>query len=128
MLHRGKVRALTIDHDIDELLRQDEAELRAKRKRLKAFGTSIDDLRRTQAAAASLAEELVTTGDLSRAELTRVFKLSKVERAALVPSRRGSGAEAPVEGADAAARPDAELDDAHHNEGEHVTHGADHNL
>lgn len=34
---------MTTDQDIDDLLRQDEAELKAKRKRLKAFATAIEE-------------------------------------------------------------------------------------
>lgn len=94
---------MTTEQDIDELLRQDEALLKAKRKRLKAFGAAIDELRRATDAASKVADELIDAGDLSRADLGRVFKLSKSERAALAPARRGSGADAPVQLADAAA-------------------------
>jgi hypothetical protein len=101
---------MTTDHDIDELLRQDEAELKAKRRRLKSFATAVDEARRAQAAAARIADELIEAGDLSRADLGRVFKLTRTERAALVPARRASGADAPVQVADASADQASEAD------------------
>ena len=103
---------MTTDQDIDELLRQDEAELKAKRKRLKSFATAIDEVRRANEAAAKVADELIEAGDLSRADLGRVFKLSKSERAALVPARRPSGADAPVQLADASADESSESDES----------------
>lgn len=84
---------MSMDQDIDDLLRQDEAELRAKRKRLKAFSTAVEDVRRSQETASTLAEELVNSGDLTRADLSRVFKLSRAERTLLVASRRSSASE-----------------------------------
>jgi len=102
---------MSTDHEIDELLRQDEAELKAKRRRLKSFATAVDEARRAQAAAAMIADELIEASDLSRAELGRVFKLTRTERAALVPARRPSGADAPDERKEAA---DDGADEAHH--------------
>lgn len=94
---------MTTDQDIDELLRQDEAELKAKRKRLKAFATAIEDARRATQTAAQVAEELIDAGDLSRGELGSVFKLSKSERSALIPARKTSVSETPEQLADTAA-------------------------
>lgn len=79
---------MTNELDIDALLRQDEAALRAKRKRLKALATAIEGVRSANDQAAKLAAELVDAGDLSRAELGRVFGLSKAERAAVLPTNR----------------------------------------
>lgn len=90
------------EHDIDELLRQDEAELKAKRKRLKAFATAIEEARRATQTAAQVAEQLIEAGDLTRVELGNVFKLSKSERSALIPARKPSVSETPVQPADTA--------------------------
>lgn len=103
---------MTTDQDIDELLKQDEAELKAKRRRLKAFASAIDEARRASDLAARLAEELVDAGDLSRADLARVFKLSKAERSALTPARRTSDASAAVQTDDAATGEPAQADQA----------------
>ncbi|MFK4761712.1 hypothetical protein ACI3KS_12315 [Microbacterium sp. ZW T5_45] len=92
---------------------QDEAELKAKRRRLKAFASAIDEARRASNSAAKLAEELVNAGDLSRADLARVFKLSKAERSALTPARRTSDADAPVQASDAAPDESSEGDQAY---------------
>lgn len=94
---------MTTDHDIDELLRQDEAELKAKRKRLKAFAGAIDEARRATQTAAQIAEDLIEAGDLSRTELGNVFKLSKSERSTLIPARKTSVSEPPVQLTDTAA-------------------------
>lgn len=85
---------MATDVDIDELLKQDEAELRAKKKRLKAFATSLDELRATAKKAADAAAEVVDSGDLTRAEFVKVFALTKGERASLFPAspRRGVAA------------------------------------
>jgi type II secretory pathway pseudopilin PulG len=72
---------------IDDLLRQDEAELRAKKKRLRAFQTALDELRRASETVASAGAALVAAGDISRAEASKVFNLSKGERAAAFPAR-----------------------------------------
>lgn len=87
---------MTTELDIDELLRQDEAALRAKRKRLKALADAVKDVRAANAKAADLAAELVDAGDLSRAELGRAFGLSKAERSALFPSNRAVVSDSPV--------------------------------
>lgn len=104
---------MATDQDIDELLKQDEAELKAKRRRLKAFASAIDEARRASDSAAKLAEELVDAGDLSRADLARVFKLSKAERSTLTPSRRTSDANASVQTGDAPTGDSAEADQPH---------------
>lgn len=81
---------MSAENEIDELLRQDEAELKAKRKRLKTFAAAVDDMRSTQQSAAALAEELITSGDLTRTELGKVFKLTRAEKTVLLPARRTS--------------------------------------
>lgn len=75
---------------IGELLRQDEEELRAKKKRLRAFQTALDELRRASSTLATAATELLAAGDVSRAEASKVFKLSKGERAVAFPARSRS--------------------------------------
>lgn len=75
---------------IEELLRQDEAELRAKKKRLRAFQTALDELRRASSALATVATELLDAGDVSRTEAGKVFKLTRAERAAAFPARSRS--------------------------------------
>lgn len=75
---------------IEELLRQDEAELRAKKKRLRAFQTALDELRRSSSALATVATELLDAGDVSRTEAGKVFKLTRAERAAAFPARSRS--------------------------------------
>lgn len=72
---------------IDDLLRQDEAELRAKKKRLRAFQTALDELRRASTELATAGAALIAAGDISRAEASKVFKLSKGERATAFPAR-----------------------------------------
>lgn len=82
---------MATDVDIDALLKQDEAELRAKKKRLKAFDTALDELRTATKKAADAAADVVDSGDLTRAEFSNVFTLTKGERASLFPAspRRG---------------------------------------
>jgi hypothetical protein len=89
--------------DIDALLRQDEAELRAKRKRLKEFAAALKEVRTAHEAASKLAAELLDAGDVTRAELGRVFDLSKPERAALIPASKRSGTKADAGSSDAVA-------------------------
>lgn len=96
---------MSAENEIDELLRQDEAELKAKRKRLKAFATSVDDMRASQLSAATIAEDLISSGDLTRTELGKVFKLSRAEKSVLLPARRSSTGETQPKRADAAAEP-----------------------
>jgi transposase-like protein len=68
-------------------IRQDEAELRAKRKRLKAFATALEDARRANDVVHLAAAELIDAGDMSRADLVRVFELTTSERG-LVAARK----------------------------------------
>ncbi|MGO3233222.1 MAG: hypothetical protein ACTIKT_07105 [Microbacterium sp.] len=82
--------------NIDELLQQDEAALRAKRKRLKSLASAIEEVRRAHEQAAKIATELVDAGDLSRADLGRAFGLSKAERSAILPTNRASVAPSSV--------------------------------
>ncbi|KTR92597.1 hypothetical protein NS220_14245 [Microbacterium testaceum] len=91
---------MTIDQDIEELLRQDEALLKAKRRRLKAFGGAIDELRQSTSTAAQLAAEMVAAGDLSRVDLGRVFKLTRAEKSALLGGRNESAAPTQEDGSD----------------------------
>lgn len=77
---------MSVDASIDALLKQDEDELRAKRKRLKAFATTLDELRASSAKAAAAAAQTLENGDLSRSELAAVFSLTKGERASLFPA------------------------------------------
>lgn len=85
---------MATDVDIDELLKQDEAELRAKKKRLKSFATALDELRAAAKKAADAAGEVVDSGDLTRGDFAKVFALTKGERASLFPAspRRGVAA------------------------------------
>lgn len=85
---------MATDVDIDELLKQDEAELRAKKKRLKAFATALDELRAAAKKAADAAGEVIDSGDLTRGDFAKVFALTKGERASLFPAspRRGVAA------------------------------------
>lgn len=76
---------MSTDLDIDELLKQDEAELREKKKRLKGFASTLTEWRTVSDRAAQTAAELVERGDLSKADVARVFNLSKGERATLFP-------------------------------------------
>ena len=92
---------------IDDLLRQDEAELRAKKKRLRAFQTALDELRHASEGVATAGAALIAAGDVSRAEASKVFKLSKGERAAAFPTRPRS--ESSV--ADAVDEPPNPVDD-----------------
>lgn len=86
---------------IDVLLREDEAALKAKRKRLKAFETALEDARRAITLTSTSAAALTNAGDLSRAEIARVFELSKAEQSALLPPRQALAAGARDEAAEA---------------------------
>lgn len=99
---------MSAENEIDELLRQDEADLKAKRKRLKAFATSVDDMRASQLSAATIAEDLISSGDLTRTELGRVFKLSRAEKSVLLPARRSLTGEAEPERTEAATEPSSD--------------------
>lgn len=95
---------MATDINIDDLLRQDEEALKAKRKRLRAFAGALEESRSASQKTTAAAVELLDSGDLSRAELATVFQLTKGERATLIPAatRRGS-AHAPVESSDGVA-------------------------
>lgn len=80
--------ASTVDNGlIDKLLRQDEAELRAKKKRLRAFQTALDELRRASEAAGKAGAALIAAGDVTRSEASKAFALSTTERAIALPNR-----------------------------------------
>jgi len=101
---------MSTDRNIDDLLKEDEARLKAKRKRLSAFGKALEEVRTAGAKASETAAELLDAGDLNRADLARVFDLSKGERATLIPAApkrpaAGSGADTPVQSAHAAEQP-----------------------
>lgn len=106
---------MATDVDIDELLKRDEAELRAKKKRLKTFATALDELRAATKKAADAAADVVDSGDLTRAEFVKVFALTKGERASLFPAspRRGvaSGGEGIAASSDASDAPSDERPD-----------------
>jgi len=89
---------------IDELLRQDEEELKAKKKRLRDFQSAVTTLRAATSEAEKAAAEILQAGDLSRSDLGRVFNLTRAERAIAVPAQaRSAGvADAVDEQADAA--------------------------
>ena len=77
---------MAADVDIDELLKQDEAALREKKKRLKALQNALDESRTATKKTQTAAAATLHNGDLTRAELTRFFDLSKSERADLLPA------------------------------------------
>lgn len=106
---------MSAENEIDELLRQDEAELKAKRKRLKTFASAVDDMRANQLSAAALAEELITSGDLTRAELGKVFKLSRAEKSVLLPARRASTGDAEPESTETVAEQTNEPENGNEN-------------
>lgn len=95
------------DVDIDQLLKQDEAELRAKKKRLKTFANALDELRSATKKTAESAQEIVDQGDLTRAEFAKVFALSKSERASLFPPLRRSSTKATDDASDTEIRSNA---------------------
>lgn len=101
---------MSTDRNIDDLLKEDEARLKAKRKRLSTFGKALEEVRTAGAKASETAAELLDAGDLNRADLARVFDLSKGERTTLIPAApkrpaAASGADAPVQSAHAAEQP-----------------------
>lgn len=103
---------MATDVDIDELLKQDEAELRAKKKRLKTFATALDELRTAAKKAADAAGDVVDSGDLTRAEFAKVFALTKGERASLFPASPRRGVASLSDGlSDSAAASDAPSDE-----------------
>lgn len=107
---------------IDELLRQDEEELRQKKKRLREFATALDGLRDATTAAQKAASVLLDAGDLSRAELGKVFGLSRGERAIMVPAQGRSAAgsaDTVDQQTDAADAPDHQLSQQEDQSAEH---------
>lgn len=103
---------------IDDLLRADEEELKAKRARLRAFARSVESAREAISAAQDSAKAIASSDGLSRADIARTFDLTPAEKAVLLPTRRrrqsgGDGAvsDEPREAHDADARPDHALDD-----------------
>lgn len=76
------------DSTIEDLLKQDEEALKAKRKRLNTFAKALAEVRTATENAAAAAQQILDGGDLTRTEVARVFELSKSERSALVPPAR----------------------------------------
>ena len=76
---------------IDELLRQDEAELRAKKKRLRTFAQALEELRRAAGEVAAAGLALLDSGDVSKSQAASVFDLSRFERSIAFarPSKSG---------------------------------------
>lgn len=97
---------MATDVDIDELLKQDEAALREKKKRLKAFSAALDEARAASVKAAQAAATALNSGDLTRGDLARVFGLSKGERALLFPSSTRASAKAGDDAADGVEQSD----------------------
>ena len=77
---------------IDELLKADEEELKAKRARLRAFARSVEAAREGIRQAQTTGEAIASSDGLSRADIARTFGLSSAEKALLLPSRRGKSA------------------------------------
>ena len=84
---------MATETDIEDLLRQDEAQLKAKRGRLKALAAALDAARAASDRAASAAAEVIENGDLTRAELSKFYSLSKSERGALMPTSQRTSPE-----------------------------------
>lgn len=101
---------------IDELLKADEDELKAKRNRLRSFARSVETARESIRQAQGTGEAIASSDGLSRADIARTFGLSNAEKALLLPSRRGrSAARADVvptveQPGDSHAAPDDALD------------------
>ena len=104
--------ALAADVDIDELLKQDEAALREKKKRLKALQSALEESRAATSKAQAAAAASLDSGDLTRADLVRVFALSKGERADLLPVAPRASAKT----GDSTAQGVEQSDDAHHDQ------------
>ena len=68
---------MSTERNIDDLLKEDEARLKAKRKRLSTFGKALEDARAASVKAADTAAEILDAGDLTRADIAKVFALSK---------------------------------------------------
>lgn len=77
---------------IDELLRADEEELKAKRNRLRTFARAVETVRESVRQAQETGEAIAASDGLSRADITKTFGLSSAEKALLLPSRRGRSA------------------------------------
>jgi hypothetical protein len=90
---------MAADVDIDELLKQDEAALREKKKRLKALQSALEESRAATSKAQAAAAASLDSGDLTRADLVRVFAL---EGRARRPA--AGGAEASAKTGDSAAQ------------------------
>lgn len=93
---------MSTERNIDDLLKEDEARLKAKRKRLSTFGKALEDARAASVKAADTAAEILDAGDLTRADIAKVFALSKGERSTLIPAAQrraaaGSAAQSPVQ-------------------------------
>ena len=85
--------AAKTEHDlIEELLRKDEEELRAKKKRLRDFSVALDALRGATETAREAAAAALEAGDLTRGELASAFSLSRGERAVVLPTQSRSAA------------------------------------
>lgn len=100
---------------VDELLRADEEELKAKRTRLRAFSRALDTAREAIRTAQESGETITERDGLSRADMARTFGLTSAEKSLLLPTRRrSSGAEVTTDGVsesnDADGRPDDRLD------------------
>ncbi len=102
--------ATKTEHDlIEELLRKDEEELRAKKKRLRDFSGALDALRTATDLARETASAALEAGDLTRGELSSAFSLSRGERAVVLPTQSRSATESAETvggGSDAANGPD----------------------
>lgn len=99
---------------IDELLKADEDELKAKRTRLRTFARSVETARESIRQAQETGEAIASSDGLSRADIARTFGLSNAEKALLLPSRRGrsAGGAEPAPAVHHAGDPDAAPDDA----------------
>lgn len=82
---------MTVD-PIDELLKADEDELKAKRARLRAFARSVEAAREGIRQAQETGEAITSSDGLSRADIAQTFGLSSAEKALLLPARRGRSA------------------------------------
>ena len=102
---------------IDDLLRTDEEQLKAKRARLRAFARSVESAREAITAAQNSAKAIASSDGLSRADMARTFDLTPAEKAVLLPTRRrrssGDGAvpDEAHKSRDADACPDDSLND-----------------
>ena len=109
---------MTTEVDIDELLKQDEAELKAKKKRLRTVAATLEELRAATTKAAAAAADVIDSGDLARAEFAQVFALSKGERASLLPAAQRRSAKTADESLDGE-------EESHESNGDAAQHQAD---